>query len=138
MVLTWIPFTEASFVPSLVEIRPVILEWRLLNSVNISSLFRYHLFFKTWVAQHLNKVKLYLHKYFWFFVYNVCAHMNSVANWTELKWIKRFTVRGWQILLQWKAIKWHGSCFRCQLSRTILNKKSFSRKKIVFENTNMY
>ena len=54
---TWIPFTEGCFVPSLVEIDPVLMRRRFFNFVNVFSLFRNYLPLEKGGALHLNKLE---------------------------------------------------------------------------------
>ena len=52
---TWIPFTQRCFVPSLVEISPVVLEKKILKkNINMFSLFCNYLLLEKGVALHLN------------------------------------------------------------------------------------
>ena len=60
---TWILFDQECFVPSLVEISPVVLEKKIcLNFVYVFSLFRYHLPWKEARALHLNKFEYLIHQ----------------------------------------------------------------------------
>ena len=52
---TWIPFTQGCFVPSLIEIGPVILEKKIFKFRQFILLFRSHLPLKKGIALHLNK-----------------------------------------------------------------------------------
>ena len=52
---TWIPFTQGCFVPSLIEIVPVILEKKIFKFRQFILLFRSHLPLKKGIALHLNK-----------------------------------------------------------------------------------
>ena len=52
---TWISSTQAWFVPSLVEIGPVVQEKKILNIFNIILHFRYYLPLEKGAALHLNK-----------------------------------------------------------------------------------
>ena len=52
---SYIPFTKRCFVLNLVEIGPLVLEEKILNFVNVFSLFRKYLPLKNGVALHLNK-----------------------------------------------------------------------------------
>ena len=56
---TWIPFIQGCFVPSLVEIGPVVLEKieDFFNFVNVFSLFRNYLSLKKDGTLHLNKLE---------------------------------------------------------------------------------
>ena len=51
----WIPFTEGCFVPSLVEIDPVLMRRRFFNFVNVFLLFHNYLPLEEGGALHLNK-----------------------------------------------------------------------------------
>ena len=54
---TWTPFFQGCFVLSLVEIGTVGLEKKILNFINVFSLFRYYLPLEKSVAFHLNIIE---------------------------------------------------------------------------------
>ena len=51
------PFTQGWFVPSLIEIGPVVVEKKILKFVNVFSLFRNYLPLEKGTALHLNKLE---------------------------------------------------------------------------------
>ena len=53
----WVPFTQGCLVPSLVEIRPVVLEKKILYFIKVFSLIRYCLPLKRSVALQLNNLE---------------------------------------------------------------------------------
>ena len=54
---TWIPFTQGYFVPSLVEIDPVVLEKKIFQICQCISQFRNYLSLEKGEALHLNKIE---------------------------------------------------------------------------------
>ena len=53
----WVPFNQGSFVPSLVEIGPMVLDKNIINFVKGFLLFRIHLPCKKDVPLHLNELE---------------------------------------------------------------------------------
>ena len=58
----WIPFTRECFVPSWIEIGPVVLEKIFLNFINVFSLFRNYLPLQKGGTLHLNNLESILPK----------------------------------------------------------------------------